>query len=79
MISGSPEKAKSIKPSYCVKITQVLRIEKSIITVEATDDPDLIAMIDEGSIDVPCADDDTFDTWTIDHASLKNETQEQIG
>jgi hypothetical protein len=73
---GSP---KAVKPCFGVKITQVLRVQKStIICVEAEDEADLAAMIDEGSIDVPCADDDTFDVWTTDHASLENETQEPI-
>lgn len=67
------------KPSYCVKITQVLRVQKStIVCVEAEDETDFDPMIDEGSIDVPCADDDTFDVWTIDHSSLEHETQERI-
>jgi hypothetical protein len=67
------------KPSFSVKITQVLRIQKStVVTVEAQDEADLAAMIEEGSLDVPCADDDTFAVWSIEHSSLENETQEAM-
>lgn len=59
---------------YKVKVTQVLRVEKStVIEVEADSMEDAIEAISSGEIDLPSASDDMGNVWTVDHSSLENE------
>jgi len=57
-----------------VKVTQVLRVEKStVIEVEADSMEDAIEAISSGEIDLPSASDDVGNVWIVDHSSLENE------
>lgn len=57
-----------------VKVTQVLRVEKStVIEVEADSMEDAIESISSGEIDLPSASDDVGNVWIVDHSSLQNE------
>lgn len=57
-----------------VKVTQVLRVEKStVIEVEADSMEDAIEAISSGEIDLPSASDDMGNVWIVDHSSLENE------
>lgn len=57
-----------------VKVTQVLRVEKStVIEVEADSMEDAIEAISSGEIDLPSASDDIGNVWFVEHSSLENE------
>ncbi len=74
-----PTSPPAATPAYFVKITQVLRVQKSIIIrVDAEDQSDVLDMIEEGSLDVPSADNDTFDTWAIESSGVEFEIQEAV-
>lgn len=59
---------------YNVKITQVLRVEKStVIEVDADSMEDAIEAISSGDIDLPSASDDPGNVWVVEHSNLENE------
>jgi hypothetical protein len=57
-----------------IKVTQVLRVEKStLISVEADSAPAAIALLACGEIDIPSADDDVGNIWRMERCSLEHE------
>lgn len=57
-----------------VKVTQVLRIEKStVVEVEADSMEDAIEAISSGEVDLPSASNDVGNIWLVEHSSLENE------
>lgn len=60
-----------------VKVTQVLRVEKStVVEIEAETMEDAIEAVSSGEIDLPSASDDVGNLWTVEGSSLENEEYE---
>lgn len=65
---------------HMIKVTQVLRVEKStLISVEADSAPAAIAMLACGEIDIPFADDDVGNSWRMERCSLEHEEYWPVG